>query len=185
MAYHPSFQKYMQQVGGYIENLCQFLKQYCKERYGMDLEVYAIWPGDFVPKTYAELKDWDVKSWPRYFGNELQFYIMYDLDLIPRPDLNENAIGYTEACCGAGIRQEDFCYVEMAAYYPSAFLKSIYQYYEPLARDMTHELDHRILALENNPRWVSAVHKAQRLPLIRWEMGDGKYFVSQRDARSV
>lgn len=179
---HPTFNKYQNEFYAFLDNLERFLERYAKERYGIDLVAESYWP-NYKPKSFDELREFDRKTL-EYFQDDLQLYICYDLN-IDHPAIG-NVAGYCHVTeRGVVIMPEDFMYAEMSPYTgPSLVLKNMYDFYTGGSRIITHELDHRFLAFNEQGDFVNNVHRAALAPFIRWDVTPAVHFTSQQDPRT-
>lgn len=172
-------------VNEYLWQLKLYTGRYCYERYGLNVVTNYYYPF-FTPKSYDELKAWDASGWRHeYFGDSLQAYIVYGLNLWP---YGIDANGYCE-CFEGKIEPESMFYSEMQEYHP-LLTRDPYTWWKEAGRTFFHELDHQILRIQKNPAWLKGVHKAMNLLLLEVQNGKDKFsrqtkFWIQQDARTI
>lgn len=173
-------------VNEYLWQLKLYAGRYCYERYVLNVETNYYYPF-FTPRTYEELKAWDQSGWRQeYFGKDLQAYLTYGINLWP---WGVDANGYCDYDEPNVIKPSGMIYSEMQEYHP-LLASDPYFWWREAGRTFFHELDHAILRLQNHPAWLTGVHKAMNLPLVRIENGHDKFgrqvrFWIQQDPRKV
>lgn len=214
---HKTYAKHGSQVLRYLDELADFIEFYIKTRYSdevrkiesniwhgrasdMKVPVSVYWPY-FVPKDYQDIATFDRHILHASFGQDLQIYLGYGLDLKPQ---GYDASGYCECRVydlDGKRKPQDMLYADMHAFTGTSLLpgaRSIYEYYSNVCRTITHEIDHELNKKAGAPHsvWFGNVHKAKDLPLVTWYRPDvmprntleqvkARYFVSQQDPRTV
>lgn len=170
---HKTYGKNQRLIHSYINELLDFSEYYLKTRYSMTVKASVYWPY-YVPKTYDDVKALDrITGIHKAFGHNLQMYCGYGLVLKPYGGETTagicECVGYMTTSDHKGIRKpepDDMMYADMPAYDAnSLFGKSIYWQMSQFSRVFFHELDHQVLWLQNDRRWLIGVHKAAKLPL--------------------
>lgn len=197
---HNTYSKYSQQLHAYINELLDFAQYYLRTRYSMNVKASAYWPY-LIPKSYDEVRRIDV-MFDGGFGKHLQMYVGYGIDF---KDIHgKDAAGYAECRTPKLLLPGDMMFAEMSAYHGQmAFVPTIYAYYAEFSRIFFHEIDHQVMRLLGDKRYITGVHTAAKMPTMflqksavgyNWvvpvlaqNVSNRKipYFVIQQDPRQV